>query len=300
MPFLTAVQFFALFLLALTWSLTSAFLQINPINIRWQTLETSSANVFFSTVEDEEKKTMTGQGSGNENKSVWKITWQREVADKIRGQLKLHQDRTKNDPVKKPLMVSVVGIPGSGKSVGCTILNELLEDVGCMVMPFDGYHYPLDHLKSLPNSDDYIYRRGAPDTFDALALKRDLERIRIGSEDIVKIPGFDHARGDPEHDAHAFCRENTNIVLVEGLYLLHDKDGFDTLWEIFDLSIFVSADIDDCVGRLKVRNKCIPGYSPEEIEIRCEKVDRVNAMIVEASKPRADIIVNSVPFCQLA
>ena len=243
---------------------------------------------------------MTGSESAKTEKPVWKITWQKEVADKIRGQLKMHMDRNKDEPVKKPLMVSVVGIPGSGKSVGCEILNDLLADVGCMVMPFDGYHYPLDYLKSLPEAQDFIYRRGAPDTFDSGALLRDLNRIKIGEEDIVRIPGFDHARGDPEHDAHAFCRANTNIVLVEGLYLLHDSHGFDNLKDIFDLSIFVAADVDDCVGRLKIRNKCIPGYTPEEIEIRCEKVDRVNAMLVEASKPRADIIVNSVPYCQIA
>ena len=36
-------------------------------------------------------------------------------------------------------------------------------------------------------------------------------------------------------------------------------------------------DVDQCIERLKERNKCIPGYTPEEIEARCDDVDRKNA-----------------------
>ena len=55
------------------------------------------------------------------------------------------------------------------------------------------------------------------------------------------------------------------------------------------LSIFVDADVDLCVNRLKERNKCIPGYSHEEIEIRCDIVDGKNAITVTKSKSRADL-----------
>eukprot|EP00957_Ditylum_brightwellii_P058119 4407545-Ditylum_brightwellii.AAC.1 len=109
----------------------------------------------------------------------------------------------------------------------------MLDDVGCLVVPFDGYHYPKSVLESFPNSDDVIYRRGAPDTFDASALERDLRCIRDGNEDVVKVPGFDHAAGDPEADAYTFSRSTHKVVICE-------------------------ADVDSCIGRLKIRNKCIP------------------------------------------
>lgn len=223
----------------------------------------------------------------------FEITWQKEVADQLRDQL--NRKHKKEDSDDSPLMVSLVGIPGSGKSTSCNILKELLSDVGFMVLPFDGYHYPLDYLKELPNSKEMIYRRGAPDTFDVPALKRDLERIKYGSEPIVKLPDFNHEIADPEDDAHTFDREHTNIVLCEGLYLLHDEHGFEEVKNLFDTSIYMDANVDDCVGRLKVRNKCIPGYTPEEIEIRCEEVDRVNALTVEKSKKHAHFVVDTCP-----
>jgi uridine kinase len=74
---------------------------------------------------------------------------------------------------------------------------------------------------------------------------------------------------------------------------LHDQDGWEDVKEYFDYCIFMDADIDMCIERVKIRNQCIPGYTPDEIDIRCEKVDRVNAWTVLRSKHRADIVVKS-------
>jgi pantothenate kinase len=60
-------------------------------------------------------------------------------------------------------------------------------------------------------------------------------------------------------------------------YLLHDQDGWEHIQKFLDWTIFIEADVDVCIDRLKERNKCIPGYTPEQIEVRCEEVDRVNA-----------------------
>ena len=125
----------------------------------------------------------------------------------------------------------------------------------------DGYHYSIAYLQTMDNPDDKIYRRGAPDTFDAAGLKRDLGRIKNGDEEIVSIPGFDHAKGDPEPDAHVFQRSEHKIVICEGLYLVHDADGWEGIASLFDMTIFISSDVDMCIDRLKIRNKCIPGES---------------------------------------
>lgn len=160
-------------------------------------------------------------------------------------------------------------------------------------MPFDGYHYSLATLKSLPKSEELIYRRGAPDTFDRQGLLKDLERIRFGDESHIPLPGFDHAIGDPEVGAHVFDREQHKVVICEGLYLLHNKEGWEDVKNCFDLTIFVDAPIDVCMERLKFRNKILPGYTPEEIDIRVDAVDRINALCVDQSKYRADLIVKS-------
>eukprot|EP00521_Asterionellopsis_glacialis_P014907 CAMPEP_0195305336 /NCGR_PEP_ID=MMETSP0707-20130614/36107_1 /TAXON_ID=33640 /ORGANISM="Asterionellopsis glacialis, Strain CCMP134" /LENGTH=273 /DNA_ID=CAMNT_0040369423 /DNA_START=232 /DNA_END=1053 /DNA_ORIENTATION=- len=229
------------------------------------------------------------------------ITWEPKVADEIRKKVEEHK-ATRESP-DQPFMIGVVGIPGSGKTTSCWTLADMLTSgldgkskLPTMVMPFDGYHYSVDQLLTFENPDDVIYRRGAPDTFDPKSLESDLKRIRNGQENIVKIPGFDHAVGDPEPDAHTFNRNVHDVVICEGLYLFHDEDGWDSIMDQFDYSIFVKADVDTCVDRLKERNKCIPGYTPEEIELRCDVVDRKNAMTVQRSSHRAAVAVTSAAF----
>jgi pantothenate kinase len=205
-------------------------------------------------------------------------------------------DSVRSGLQRLPYMIALVGIPGGGKSVSAFMLANLLEENGIstMVMPHDGYHWPLDYLRTFPDAQDVIYRRGAPDTFDPHSLLRDLKRIRDGNEDLIKLPAFDHARADPEPDTHVFDRHRQQVVLCEGLYLLHNSDGWEEIADMFDLRIFMNSDIDQCMERVKIRNQCIPGYTVEEIIERVDKVDRINALTVLSSKVRADVIVDAI------
>ena len=216
-------------------------------------------------------------------------TWEPVMAERI----KMRYHKMKKE--KRPFMVALVGLPGGGKSVSSFLLASMLDEkkLDCFVTPHDGYHYPLEYLKTQPDADDLIYRRGAPETFDPVALHRDLLRIRDGDEQVIKLPAFNHARGDPEPDTHIFDRRRHKIVMCEGLYLLHNGHGWEDIAKIFDLTIFLNTPLETCLERVKIRNQCIPGYTPEEIAVRTEVVDRVNALTVVASKTRADYIVRA-------
>ncbi len=221
------------------------------------------------------------------------ITWEPAVAELLdRLQKVSNPDR--------PFLVGIVGIPGSGKSTSSDVLATLLSSQDddtterAIVLPMDGFHLPLQTLAELPNAADAIYRRGAPDTFDPDALCQTLERIAYGTEQVVKLPGFDHAQGDPVPDQHVFDRTQHQIVIVEGIYLLHDDDGWEPVKSLLDWVIYIDADVDSCMERLKERNKCIPGYTPEEIEARCDIVDRSNAELSrDSAKKYANQIVQS-------
>ena len=247
-----------------------------PVRLSYQPLS--------SSVEDCEVEVFTSTFAEGTEEGDIILSWEPDVAEQIRQNLKHH-------PKNQPYIVGLVGNPGSGKTTSCTALADLLD--GCMVMPFDGYHYPVKELQQMPNADDLLYRRGAPDTFDAVKLQQDLKRIRYGTEATIDIPGFDHSAGDPEPAQHVFRRDEHHIVLCEGLYLLHDDDAWSCTKDLLDYTIFVNADVDLCVERLKIRNQCIPGYTREEIDERCEVVDRANANTVERSKHRADLVVDS-------
>ena len=212
-------------------------------------------------------------------------TWELAAAKKI--------ENLQSSP-QAPLLVALVGLPGSGKSTCAHLLSDILnrsdeEDGGadqCLVLPMDGYHKPLSELKT----PDEVYRRGAPDTFDAARLLEDLTTLKTSTPETMSFPGFDHAKGDPVEGEHTFVRSKHRIVLVEGLYLLLPSWRLSSL---FEMSIFINLDIDICVERLKIRNLCIPGYTKEEIQLRCEEVDRVNAGCVLETSGHADLVVDA-------
>jgi pantothenate kinase len=194
-----------------------------------------------------------------------------------------------------PYVLAVAGVPGAGKSTQCALLaGEIRERLGgagsdVLVLPMDGYHRPLAELDATKNE---VYERGAEHTFDKAVFKRDLLGLRGGEESRIEFPGFDHAKGDPEPGVHVYERAKHKVVIVEGLYLLREDWGL--LEGVFDKKVFLDADVDRCIEALKVRNRCIPGYTPEEIDARCEAVDRKNAEAVVETKINADVVLAGV------
>eukprot|EP00747_Dinoflagellata_sp_TGD_P170350 gnl/TRDRNA2_/TRDRNA2_201679_c0_seq1.p1 gnl/TRDRNA2_/TRDRNA2_201679_c0~~gnl/TRDRNA2_/TRDRNA2_201679_c0_seq1.p1 ORF type:complete len:376 (+),score=64.54 gnl/TRDRNA2_/TRDRNA2_201679_c0_seq1:118-1128(+) len=222
------------------------------------------------------------------------VTWEPAFAQELREQ-------AAKMPAGRPLLVALAGLPGSGKTTAAAVLERLLTADGAvqssgsrglpLVVPMDGFHLPLAALRARPDAADAVYRRGAPDTFDPSALRvclGDILGTGSDSKDVVYIPGFDHAIGDPTADAHCFKRAVHSIVIVEGLYLLYDGGDWAGTADIFDLRVFLDEDIEVSMARVKERNKVIPGYTPEQIAIRVEEVDRRNALTVRETASRAD------------
>ncbi len=189
-------------------------------------------------------------------------------------------------------MIALAGLPGAGKS---TLAARLAAEVnaeagpGAMVaLGMDGFHLTRAALRRLPDPDEALARRGAPWTFNPDALARRLHEVRAeAGRAAVSWPGFKHEIGDPVEGAE-LVPPDARLVLVEGLYLLCQDDGWQALREAFDERWYLDTPLDLAMERLTRRHMAAWGLSREAAEARIAANDRLNAEIVQASRTNAD------------
>ena len=187
--------------------------------------------------------------------------------------------------------VAVAGVPGSGKS---TLAARLARQFNARTAPdtmvalgMDGFHLSKAQLAQMPDSDAALARRGAPWTFDASAFEARLHSLRNRASGPVSWPGFDHAIGDPVEGALSVSPAS-RIILVEGIWVLHDADGFENMSRFFDERWFLDTPPDLAFERLTLRHQQSWGLSREQAQTRIRANDALNADIVGRSAHRAD------------
>lgn len=86
----------------------------------------------------------------------------------------------------------------------------------------DGYHYYRHQLDKMEDPEHAHARRGAEFTFDSAKFVKD---VKAGFESgSGSFPDFDHAKKDPEEGKIHYDSQKQKVVLVEGLYVLLNKD----------------------------------------------------------------------------
>ncbi|MBU1294501.1 MAG: hypothetical protein KJ868_02120 [Gammaproteobacteria bacterium] len=188
-------------------------------------------------------------------------------------------------------LIGLTGGPGSGKS---TLADYLLDhftkqqnsQVVCLSM--DGFHLSKAQLQALPNSEEAFARRGAPWTFDSTSFVKRVKKIKQGyQQDDTLWPSFDHALGDPIEDDLSIKKE-TRVILVEGLYLLHQQDGWQESKDLFDEHWFLDIPVEIAIERLAKRHMKAWGFSHEQAMDRINQSDGLNAELVATYKNQAD------------
>eukprot|EP00750_Incisomonas_marina_P020458 INCI4034.2.p1 GENE.INCI4034.2~~INCI4034.2.p1 ORF type:complete len:611 (-),score=84.96 INCI4034.2:1844-3676(-) len=146
--------------------------------------------------------------------------------------------RTLTTPHGKRLLVGLGGAGGSGKSVTCALLAQVVNalhrmmrgspDAGaapattselCTAVSMDAYHFTNDYLLSQPigtQGKTLKSVKGRPETFNVAALVNDLRRLAEGGQ--VLMPVYDRCLHDPVQEVHAVKLAH-RLVLVEGLYV---------------------------------------------------------------------------------
>ena len=152
-------------------------------------------------------------------------------------------------------------------------------------MPMDGFHLSQAELVRLGRRD----RMGAPDTFDVDAFVRVLAQLRDSGVTVL-VPAFDREIEEPVPDAIEIGAD-IPIVIVEGNYLLHDRDGWERVRPLLDTVIYL--DPDDAVRRERLIARHVAfGKTPAEAEAWVARSDDPNAALVAATAHRAHRILH--------
>ena len=183
-------------------------------------------------------------------------------------------------------ILGIVGPPGCGKSTLAAALLDLLGD-DAVAVPMDGYHLANVELARLGRAG----RKGAEDTFDSAGYVSLLRRLKgQQTNEIVYAPEFRREIEEPIANAIPVFPE-TQLVITEGNYLLLDHGHWAGISELLDEIWYV--DIDHSVRRERlVRRHMHFGRSQSAAEDWVANTDEPNAVRIEATKHRADVLFN--------
>lgn len=182
--------------------------------------------------------------------------------------------------------MAIAGAPGSGKSTTVDMLLERIEAArpgAAAILPMDGFHY-----------DDAILHargrrpwKGAPDTFDVGGLVSVLQRLKAQDETEVAVPVFDRGLEISRGSARMIPND-VPLILVEGNYLLLNRDPWTRLQPLFDLTVMIDVPEEELARRLRARWE---GYALTEAQIiaKLEDNDLPNGRTVIADSIAPDL-----------
>lgn len=180
-----------------------------------------------------------------------------------------------------PFLVGVTGGSGSGKTALAHAVAAALGPERVAMLGQDAYYRDCSHL---PVEVRAAVNFDLPDALDGERFRADLGALRAGRA--IVPPRYCYAThrrlgfGDP--------LPPREIVLVEGLLLLHDRETR----ALLDLSIFVDAPADVRLARRAARDTTERGRTLQSVIDQCRgSVLPAHARFVESTKAFADLVL---------
>jgi pantothenate kinase len=197
------------------------------------------------------------------------------------------------DATGRRVLIGITGSPGSGKTTLAKAVVDRINggaDVGgtAVHLPMDGFHLANSTLDRLGIHD----RKGAIETFDGWGFVALLGRLRSESGHTVYAPSFKR-KVDEGVAGEIAVEDSATIVVIEGNYLLSDATPWSGIRHRLDAAWFCSTPLEERERRLVDRHTR-HGRTPEAATAWARDVDGANAVLIEKSRERAELVVSGV------
>lgn len=185
-------------------------------------------------------------------------------------------------------ILGICGPPGAGKS---TLAERLVAALGneAVYVGMDGFHLAQVELARLGRAE----RKGAPDTFDASGFVNLLSRLSPQSAAAtIYAPQFRREIEEPIAGAVPILPVH-RIVVTEGNYLLLEDPPWNKVKNLLTETWFLSPEETVRRERLIARHKAF-GRTLEEARERTLGSDERNAVLINATRPAADLVLTAI------
>lgn len=189
------------------------------------------------------------------------------------------------------VIVFLAAPPAAGKSTLAAFFEYLskqyaeFEDVQALGM--DGFHhyqsYILEHEVEVDGKRVPMKSvKGCPESFDYERFNKLIHQVK---ESDCKWPLYNRKLHDVEDDK---IEVKSNIVLIEGNYLLLDEKPWSDLRSLCDYAVFVNCEDKDVSARL-IQRKMMGGLPPHEAVSFYQQSDRRNVLRILEHQQIADL-----------
>ncbi len=192
----------------------------------------------------------------------------------------------------KRLLVMLAAPPGAGKSTLVSFLESISKDIipECKVQAIgmDGFHRRQEYLISHSTFVDgeevsMVDIKGAPITFDIDKLREYIEKALVQPK--FSWPVYDRHLHNPVENAITI---DSDILLLEGNYLLLDEDGWKDISRWADYTISIKAAPEMLRERL-IDRKEKSGNTREKAEQFVDYSDMRNVRLCLEHSKKADL-----------